>query len=533
MTRGVLTSLRRALESPDPDEAAAAVAELERAIGTEPTDDATATAEAGLRQLRAKRRFPDMLRTGEAAARARVTTPAVACFYAQALIEERLTEPALRILETARPRAGAMAGEVEGLIGRAHKQRFVESPDGPAAELHLRRAVEAYLGRYRAAPAESLWHGINAVALLARADRDGMDVGDGTDWSAVATELLTSVESLPGDQRDGWNAAIAAEALVALGRYQEAGGWLTTYTNTVENDAFEFASTRRQLGDVWQLDATQPEQRALLEFLTARLVRANGADIDIPRPAATAAAIDADSQYLEAVFGEDQYQSVKWYRAGLEASKSVVRIVRPLGATVGTGFLVPGDVLHPGLGPALVVVTNFHVANRDGTHPGRPPDQLRVIYEDQGPEIPLAADVAWQSPLCPVGTNPPTSVDTTVLRPAAPPPSAPSYIARTATRPQLAERLYVIGYPLGEYLAFSLQDNKIVGASDELLHYRSPTRPGSSGSPLFDSEWQLVGLHHAGKENLARIDDPDATYAANEGFLLTAVQAAMRRDPPV
>src|SRR5688572_26681303 len=88
MTRGVLTSLRRALESPDPDEAAAAVAELERAIGTEPTDDATATAEAGLRQLRAKRRFPDMLRTGEAAARARVTTPAVACFYAQALIEE-------------------------------------------------------------------------------------------------------------------------------------------------------------------------------------------------------------------------------------------------------------------------------------------------------------------------------------------------------------------------------------------------------------------------------------------------------------
>jgi V8-like Glu-specific endopeptidase len=90
----------------------------------------------------------------------------------------------------------------------------------------------------------------------------------------------------------------------------------------------------------------------------------------------------------------------------------------------------------------------------------------------------------------------------------------------------------VIGYPLGEYLAFSLQDNKIVGASDELLHYRSPTRPGSSGSPLFDSEWQLVGLHHAGKENLARIDDPDATYAANEGFLLTAVQAAMRRDPP-
>ena len=30
------------------------------------------------------------------------------------------------------------------------------------------------------------------------------------------------------------------------------------------------------------------------------------------------------------------------------------------------------------------------------------------------------------------------------------------------------------------------------------MRHTVPTEPGSSGSPLFDSDWRLIALHHAG-----------------------------------
>ena len=71
------------------------------------------------------------------------------------------------------------------------------------------------------------------------------------------------------------------------------------------------------------------------------------------------------------------------------------------------------------------------------------------------------------------------------------------------------QRLYVIGHPGGADLAFSMSDNFIIdhegkpnGKPDPphrvRLHYRSPTEKGSSGSPVFNRQWQVVALHHAG-----------------------------------
>jgi len=33
-----------------------------------------------------------------------------------------------------------------------------------------------------------------------------------------------------------------------------------------------------------------------------------------------------------------------------------------------------------------------------------------------------------------------------------------------------------------------------------------------------------VGIHHGGAPSLARLDDPNARYAANEGMLVTAIR---------
>ena len=71
------------------------------------------------------------------------------------------------------------------------------------------------------------------------------------------------------------------------------------------------------------------------------------------------------------------------------------------------------------------------------------------------------------------------------------------------------DRIYVIGHPKGGELSFSFQDNTLIALNDRLLHYRSPTDPGSSGSPLFNEHWELIGLHHAGSNTMSKLDGSD------------------------
>jgi V8-like Glu-specific endopeptidase len=91
-------------------------------------------------------------------------------------------------------------------------------------------------------------------------------------------------------------------------------------------------------------------------------------------------------------------------------------------------------------------------------------------------------------------------------------------------------RLYIIGHPKGRDLELSLQDNHLVGTNERLLHYRTPTEPGSSGSPVFEPEdWRVVALHHKGNEKMKRIDGQDGTYEANEGISIIALQNETRK----
>lgn len=60
---------------------------------------------------------------------------------------------------------------------------------------------------------------------------------------------------------------------------------------------------------------------------------------------------------------------------------------------------------------------------------------------------------------------------------------------------------------------------------ETLLHYRTPTEPGNSGSPVFESErWRVVALHHGGGSNVPSLDGVDGTYEANEGIAIRAIR---------
>ena len=60
------------------------------------------------------------------------------------------------------------------------------------------------------------------------------------------------------------------------------------------------------------------------------------------------------------------------------------------------------------------------------------------------------------------------------------------------------EYVNIIQHPGGRPKQVALRDNQIIDLLPEFLHYRTDTEPGSSGSPVFNDQWELAGLHHSG-----------------------------------
>src|ERR1044071_6255990 len=58
------------------------------------------------------------------------------------------------------------------------------------------------------------------------------------------------------------------------------------------------------------------------------------------------------------------------------------------------------------------------------------------------------------------------------------------------------EKLNVIHHPQGDYKQISIRENTFVGIEATKIFYETDTAQGSSGSPVFNDQWQVVGLHH-------------------------------------
>ncbi|MCX5241128.1 serine protease [Streptomyces prunicolor] len=82
----------------------------------------------------------------------------------------------------------------------------------------------------------------------------------------------------------------------------------------------------------------------------------------------------------------------------------------------------------------------------------------------------------------------------------------------------IGEPVNIVGHPDARPKEVAVRANELLNQLPQFLHYRTDTRPGNSGSPVFNDQWEVVALHHAS------VPDPDgAGWIANEGVRVSAI----------
>jgi len=194
-----------------------------------------------------------------------------------------------------------------------------------------------------------------------------------------------------------------------------------------------------------------------------------------------------DNAYLEKIIGLEELFQINWIEKALLASKSVCKVVRPDGGT-GTGFLLNGNYL----------LTNQHVLEHKEMA-----DKAKIIFNygidaqetvQQTSEYQLDTSTFYTSKF--------KELDYTLVKvfnnKDVPLSNWGNLTLDNFSVPQKDHRVNIIQHPDGDFMKIALPD-KIIGSLNQHLFYITDTKKGSSGSPVFNQDWQVVALHHAGK----------------------------------
>jgi hypothetical protein len=196
------------------------------------------------------------------------------------------------------------------------------------------------------------------------------------------------------------------------------------------------------------------------------------------------------------------FSDIAQWRARLsQAELAVCRIEAPAWRALGTGFLIGPDV----------VMTNRHVVEAFVSQP-EPPMLVRFDFKlspdgsklREGQTFAVARDwLVTSSPVAHLDFAVIRLAEAAGLRPAGGTASAPSrgWITPRWRELEPDETIFVIQHPQGETL--KLASGRYDSREPTRLRYRVDTEPGSSGSPCFTAQMELVALHRGSAEGLA------------------------------
>lgn len=243
----------------------------------------------------------------------------------------------------------------------------------------------------------------------------------------------------------------------------------------------------------------------------------------------------SDPNGYERVIGESDLTSINFLDRGRRAAAAVCRIKIPMdgGVAYGTGFLVG----------ARLLITNHHVigsaaeASQVETEFGYEHDVDGVLSDPIQFNL-RPGEIFFTDP----------ALDFTIV--AVAPLSEGGVPIERFGRLSLipvsgkgvnGEWVSIVQHPNGQPKQIAIRASQIIELDakslpgvelENFIHYSTDTEPGSSGSPVFNDQWQVVALHHkavpAPKKSGVKRGDV-VQWIANEGVRVSAIFNCLSR----
>ena len=216
---------------------------------------------------------------------------------------------------------------------------------------------------------------------------------------------------------------------------------------------------------------------------------------------------------LERIIGGNDLTDISYLSRGLDCCRAVGRIVirNPQGLLgYGTGFMVAPGVL----------LTNHHVISNEELA-SHSIVQFRYERDSRGHDL---REVEFRMSVNPkpillkeldmaLVAIEPRSVDRTE--------SLNSFgwlkLKAQSGKAFIGEYLTIIQHPNGERKQVCIRENRLLRYSGNgpYLWYQTDTVAGTSGSPVFNNDWDVVALHHSGVPRTKRVGGRDVWLAKN------------------
>lgn len=252
---------------------------------------------------------------------------------------------------------------------------------------------------------------------------------------------------------------------------------------------------------------------------------------------------------LERLIGKSDLLPFNYLQKGLQAGRAVGRIlVKDTGGTLiayGTGFMISPELM----------MTNKHVLP---TANDAKCSQLEFGFELDGSGN-LSTTVTFDlDPDQFFYPDPNFDFSIVAIRPAdvsgTQQLSSYGFLVLNPEKGKVAlgEYLSIIQHPDGREKQIAIRENQVVDhtGDDDYIWYKTDTAPGSSGSPVFNDQWQLVALHHMGvpetnangdyvttdgkivPKDAPEIDADKLQWKANEGIRVSRIVSILQQARP-
>lgn len=216
-------------------------------------------------------------------------------------------------------------------------------------------------------------------------------------------------------------------------------------------------------------------------------------------------AAPADRSDLEELIG-GYLMSLSWIEYGLIIAKAICKVQGP--TSVGTGFRI---------GPNTLVTNNHVLSTRDIAA------QARVVFnfeEELGGGMRATSNYQLDGETFVTDVG----LDCTMIRikesPELPPLSTWGTLGfRRDARPRVNDPMTIIQHPLGAPKKIGILGNTVMQVETPYLYYTTDTMRGSSGSPVLDTNWQVVALHRAA----GKWSKDEQRYLNNQGVLFSEI----------